>query len=502
MPLEGLAATLIVPNRDDEAARYTQDVSIRNPGADVGQSSQPYLDGQIMADMTTVIYADAVIIANAASRQTRTGSQLDEDGEELGLPRNPAVGASGAVIVSTGPSGSTAEAGDTLTINGFQYEVTETLFVTDGQIVPITGVSTGPGTDQAAGTTGTWTANRPGMNLGVVVYQQADGTGLSNGDDVESDADYRIRLDEAAANPAASGNDAQYQQLVSQTPTVAVQQGFTFPGIMGPGSTCVLFTLRPGQPGANRIPSAAQILAAQSWVTGQMPTDDGSYWGTIVPNPINVNLQIAWMQGAEDWVDAQPWPPYVAGAGNQIAVNGSFPITPTSFYLTGNNGTNPAPVPGQTIGMLDLPNLTYRAKRILTVTASGTNWIITVDTTSGASDTSYTPYGGQIVGPWSASLQSIVTAVVSYFDTLGPGEQLADGDFVDPGLRQRRSPPDPSSWPSTLTNRILLPIFAVTTVEDVELLDPSVPYDCPVGSPGVFSYMTRLLNIAAFPEST
>jgi uncharacterized phage protein gp47/JayE len=501
MPLEGLAATLIVPGRDDEGSRYTQDVTVRNPGADVTEGSQPYIDGQILADMTAPQYANAVTIANDASRQTRTGAQLDEDGVELGVPRNPAVGASGAVIVSTGPTGSTALAGDTLTINGFQYQVTQTLFVTDGQIVPVTGVSTGPGTDQAAGAAGTWTANRPGMNAGVVVYEQADGTGLSGGDDIESDADYRIRLDEAAANPAASGNDAQYQQLTTKTPTVAVQQAFTFPGIMGPGSTCVLFTLRPNQPGANRIPSAAQILAAQSWVTGQMPIDDQAYWGTITPNYVNVNLQIAWAQGAEDWVDAQPWPPYV-GSGGEIAVNGSFPATPTSFYLTGNNGSNAAPVPGQTIGMLDLPNLTFRPKKILTVTVSGTNWIITVDASSGASDTSYTPYAGQIVGPWSASLQSIVTAVVSYFDTLGPGEQLADSDFVDPGLRQRRSPPDPASWPSTLTNRILLPIFAVTTVEDVELLDPTIPYDCPVGSPGVYSYMSKLLNLACFPESS
>ena len=504
MPLAALPSSLIVPTRDQEVAQYASDYGLRNPSAaPVVAGSLAYIDGQVIADQTATIYYNAIVIANAATRATRVGSQLDNiDGVNLGLPRNPAEGASGAVIISAGPSGTTIIAGDVCVINGFNYACAQTGTYADGAIVPITSVpsSTGYGTNQSAGATGVWRAPRPNCFAPVVVYEQADGSGLSGGAPVESDPQYIARLNSAAANPPASGNDAQYQLLASETPTVAVQQAFTYPGAKGPGSTCILFLLRPAQPGAPRIPNSTQVQAVLAWIQGQMPASDGIYMGTIVPNPIDVHLEVQWQVGAEGWVDQQPWPPYVSGG--EIAVDATHAISPTSFYLTGNNGTNPAPVPGQTIAMFDIANLTFHPKQIGTVTASGSDWIITVNTTSGVSDTTYAPYGGQIVGPWSASLQSLVLPVVGYFDTLGPGEQFIDAQFIDPGLRQRRSPPAAVGFPSEVGNRLVLPVFAIPSVGDVALLDPTIPYEPPVGSPGVSAYLTTLLNLAIFPEGT
>lgn len=502
MPLAALPSQLIVPTRDQEVAQYASDYGLRNPSASpVVVGSQPYIDGQVLADQTATIHYNAVIIANAATRQTRSGSQLDNiDGVNLGLPRNPAEGASGAVIISAGPGGTTIVAGDICTINGFKYQCALTGTYADGATVPITSVpsSTGYGTNQSAGANGTWFSTRPNCFAPVTVYEQANGSGLEGGAPVESDPQYRSRLDAASANPPASGNDAQYQLLASRTPTVAVQQAFTYPGVKGAGSTCILFLLRPGQPGAPRIPNPTQTQAVLAWIQGQMPATDGIYMGTIVANPIDVHIEVQWQVGAEGWVDQQPWPPYVEGG--EISVDAGHAISPTSFYLSGNNGTNPAPVVGQTIAMFDIVNLTFHPKKIGAVTPSGTDWIITVDTTSGISDLSYAPYGGQVVCPWSASLQSLVLPIVGYFDTLGPGEQLIDSDFLDPGLRQRRSPPVASSFPSEVGNRMILPLFAVTAVGDTALLDPTVPYDPPVGAPGVSAYLTTLENLAVFQE--
>ena len=502
MPLAALPDSLIVPTRAQETTQYASDYGIRNPAAaPVVEGSLAYLDGQVLADQTATLYYNAVIIANAATRATRSGNQLDNiDGVNLGVPRNPAEGASGAVIISAGPTGTTIIAGDVCVINGFNYTCAQTGTYADGAIVPVTAVATGYGTNQAAGATGVWSATRPGCFAPVVVYAQADGSGLSGGAPIESDAQYRARLDAFAANPAASGNDAQYQLLASETPTVAVQQAFTYPGAKGPGSTCLLFLLRPAQPGAPRIPNSTQVQAVLAWISGQMPATDGIYMGTIVPNPIEVHLEVQWQVGAQGWTDQQPWPPYV-GSGGEIAVDAAQPITPTSFYLTGNNGTNPAPVAGQTIAMFDLANLTFHPKKILTVTPSGTDWIIAVDTTSGASDTSYAPFGGQIVGPWSASLQSLLLPIVSYFDGLGSGEQFVDAQFIDPGLRQRRSPPAAVGFPAEVGNRLIAPLFNVPNVGDCALLDPTIPYLPPVGSPGVSASLTTIGNVAIFAET-
>jgi uncharacterized phage protein gp47/JayE len=500
MPLADLPSQLLTPTRAQEVTQYASDYGLRNPSAaPVVEGSLPYIDGQVLADQTATIHYNSVIIANAATRATRKGNQLDNiDGVNLGCPRNLAAGASGFVVISAAPSGTTIVQGDVCTINGFSYECSETGTYADGQPVPVTALATGYGTNQPAGATGTWSAPRPGCFAPVTVFEQSDASGLTDGAPVEDDVQYIARLDARAANPPASGNDAQYQFLAARTPGLAVQQGFTYPAAKGSGSTCLLFLLRPAQPGAPRIPNATQIQAVLAWIQGQMPASDGLYMGVILPNPIDVHLEIEWQVGAQGWVDQQPWPPYVNGA--EIAVDPAMTATATSFYLTGNNGTNAAPVHGQTIAMFDIANLTFHPKRILTVTPVSTDWLITVDTTSGVSDTSYVPFKGQVVCPWSASLQSIVLPVISYFDTLGPGEQLADADFIDPGLRQRRSPPAAVGFPAEVGNRLILPVYTVTNVGDVALLDPTIPYAPPIGSPGVSAYLNVVQNIAVFPE--
>jgi uncharacterized phage protein gp47/JayE len=497
MPLDTLPGSLTVPGRNQERDRYRSNYLLRNPGVATGEGTQVWIDASVTADQTAVIYANAVLIANSVTRATSIGPQLDAWAAAAGTIRQPAVGASGSVIITAGATGTQILAGDELTVNGTRYECAATGTYLDGANVPVTGIDTGYGTNQPPGTVLTWTAPRPGCATTATVYEQEDGDGLTGGAPAETDFQLRTRLDNLAANPPASGNDAQYQLLIGTTPNVAVQQPFTYPCIKGPGSKGITATLRPAQSGASRIPNSTQLNAIASWCKGQMPADDGIFLITLVANPVNVNMELAWTPGAGSWADAAPWPPYVSGA--QIAVDASQPATATSFSLTGNNGTNVAPVVGQSIAMLDLPNLVFRQKKILTVTASGTDWVITVDTTNGVSDTSYTPFGGQIVGPWSTALNSVVQTAVGYFDGLGPGEMV--NSFVDPGLRQRRSPSSPGTWPNQITNRVLSALFDLDAIEDVALLDPAIPFVAPSGNPGVSAYMNTLNNLAFFAEA-
>jgi hypothetical protein len=83
---------------------------------------------------------------------------------------------------------------------------------------------------------------------------------------------------------------------------------------------------------------------------------------------------------------------------------------------------------------------------------------------------------------------------------LGPGEQFAS--FPDAGVRCRREPESPSSWPSVIGNAdIVGAIKATPPVSDVTLLLPSqTPYATPVGVPGVLVNLLALGDFAVFVE--
>jgi hypothetical protein len=107
---------------------------------------------------------------------------------------------------------------------------------------------------------------------------------------------------------------------------------------------------------------------------------------------------------------------------------------------------------------------------------------------------------GQLVSPWSDSLNQLPTALITYMLGLGPGEQFAT--LPDPGVRGRREPESPSSWPSTIGNADLVgAIKATPPISDIVLRLPSqTPYPTPVGVPGVSVYLFTLGDLAVFVE--
>ncbi len=525
MPLDPLPGKLVLPARNAERDRWLRDFSLRSPDSDVSEGTLPWFEASAYADATAVHRANAVTIANGVSRATAVGQDLDDWAVRLGTQRLPAVGAGGFVVASVTGGGSVPiQTGQILTgPNSSRFQCTETALYSDGASVPVLGITTGPGTNLAAGTVLTWQSPPIGLGETATVLQQADGSGLSGGNGIESDDQLRARLDYIAANPPASGNDAQYQSIVGKTPGLAVQQPFTIPAVKGPGTKGVTFTLRPSQPGANRIPTSAQLSLCAAYLAGLMPADDSIFMCTLVASPLIVTLKVLWAQGASGWADATTFPLYHAynsTPGDRLvaaSANASGTLSPTAFRLSSASMTE-VPQVGQNIAFLDLPNLTFRRKKIGAVTQiNSTTYDITVDTSSGVSDTSYTPSNGQVCSPWSDSLNALLTPVLAYFDTLGPGEQFAS--FFDPGLRQKRSPASPAYWPNIVTNRLLggaavpqppqgpqqnqppvATLFSTPALYDVELVEPAPPYSTPVGSPGVSSYLLTLGGLAVFPE--
>ena len=518
-----LPDTFISPTRAQCVSDYKRDYLLRNPGASVTDGSLVDVDANVMADTLAPIYYDATLVGNAAALDNMTTGQLTTELANLGTAFLPAYGASGEVYVSCSSGGTYIPQGREIKNlkTGVRYVCNASALYQNGQAVPVVGVDTGPSTNILATTPPTvltWTSPPVGCNPQAAVVPQADGTGLSGGSAAETNAQAVARIRKLRASPPASGNDAEYQALILSCPAVPAQQGFTYPSVKGPGTIAACFTLIPVAPGANRIPNPAQIAAMRGWVTGQMPGSDVALWCTIVASPTVVVLKVAWATGGSGWADAAPWPMYAAGiAANGVSVRATNAgvLTPMAFGLY--SATMTAPQVGQSIALYDVAGQQFRRKKILTVTVDVvgglSGYAITVDPS--VSDASFTPYAGQNPCPWSDSLNSLIVPVVSYLDTLGPGEQLAA--FFDPGLRQKRSPPSPNSFPSVISNRLLgvppnttvqaaqaaaptVTLFNLTTLQDVVLQEPSVPYATPVGSPGVSSNLLTLSNLLAFPE--
>ena len=444
MPLDLLSGKITIRTRQQLHDQYLRSVLVRNPVADTRQGSQPDLDAWVWADMATSILSQAVTIANNVSRATADLDALTQVWAPLlGTQAQGPTGSAGAVSTVTSSAGATILETDVLThlATGMTFQVTQTGTYTSTTPIPIAGVSTGAQTDLPAGTVLTWQNPRPGVVVGeATVLEQSDGSGLVGGAAAEQADQLRSRLAFVAANPPASGNDGQYMDAVSGVNGIAVQQAFCYPAVLGPGSIGVTFTLRPAQPGANRIPTSTQLAQVLSLIAGGMPGSDGIYMVTLISNPVTVVIKVLWAGNAVGWADASTFPQYHASPNLvSAAPNAGGALTALAFRVTSAAMTE-VPQVGQSVAFFDLPNLTYRRKKFLTVTAiSSTAYDVTVDTTNGVSDTSYTPTNGQPCSPWSDSLDSLLTPVLTYFDSIGPGEQFAS--FFDPGVRQRRDPP-------------------------------------------------------------
>ncbi len=499
MALDQTPGVIVTKTRDQIRDKWTQDYKLRVPAADVGPGTQPFVDGSTAADAVSFLVNDAVVIGNGTNLETSAGAWLSGIGKSEGIFKRPAVGASGFVQVAASAGGGTILAGTEIAEpnSGLRFQCTATALYADGAAVPITGIDTGPATNFPAGPILQGTAPPPGIGPTATVLEQSDGEGLSGGREADTDEDYRLLIAQERANPPASGNDAEYQKQIQATPGIAVERAFTTPAILGPGTIGAVFTMRPSRVGASRIPNAAEIAAVEAYVVGLEPADDSLFLGTILAQPTAVALRITWAPGAQAWADVTQWPAYIAA--DEVRVLGTPTPTATTFRLHTDTATT-TPQAGQTIGFLDATNQRFVHKRILSVSVvlADKTWDITVDTSNNASNTTYTPFAGQYASPWSPSLTSLVLPVLSYFDQLGPGEQVAS--FADPGTRQRRQPPSPGQFPSVINNRLIAPFVSglVSSVTDAVLLEPATPYSTTVGTPGVLSYLITLSDLAAF----
>jgi hypothetical protein len=497
---EELPGEIVTLTRDQSRDLYLEDYSLFVPEADVGPGTQPYVDASLNADNSLVLYSDAVTIGNGTNIDTSTGVWLKQTGESEGVFKLPPVGGSGYIVISTASGGSKIFQGDEVKaqLSELRFTVQQTQIYANGGLVAVVGLDTGEETNLDAGTSVEFTNPRPGCAPIATVYEQSNGDGLTGGRGEESDDNYRDRIKLKRGNPPASGNDAEYQRVVENIKSLSVQKAFTYPAVLGPGTTAFAFTLRPSTPGAGRIPNGAQINLALATLLGLEPADDGIFAVVIMRQDLNVVYRVSWSTGATGWANDPRWPPYTSP---KVTVKAA-PTPQATAFTVGTSGGGPIddPVVGQTIAVFDQGEKLFKRKRIDTVTVvtPGEEWSLSFSTVNLASDVVYVPAAGQAVSPWSDSLDLLVEPTLTFGDGLGPGEMFAS--FGDPGLRQRRNPASPDSYPSTITNKIISPILALPSISNAVLLEPTIPFNTTVGTPGTLVYLLELNDIGVYGE--
>ena len=475
---------------------FTRSFKIAQPAADTGVGSAVDLDARVAADMALVLHADAQAIGDTSSLRSRAGAQLDAIGAVEGVPRPPAVGASGYIIVSAGLGGSTIYQGDELTYapTTARYIVTTTKLYAPASQCAVVGLDTGPDTDLPAGAVLEWTNPRPGCNSTAVVWDD----GLTGGRNAASDDEYVAKIIERRKNPPAAGNDAAYQALVEDpfAHGVAVLKSFTWPACLGSGAVGFGFLLRPAIPGGSRIPSAAQLEIVGAACEGSFPADDDQFAITIAEQAATVAFQVAWRKSAAGWANDSPWPEYVAST--PVAVSNAVAITSAGFRIV-TIGVVSAPLPGKVIALYDASGPAFRRKTIATVTevVAEKQYDLTFDMTAGAPD-AFVPTAGALVSPWSDSLDLAVPAATGYFDGMGPGEMVPT--FYDPGRRQRRQPENPEEWPSEIGPRLDALVQAVSAVRSGTLVIPASTSITQIGINGALAYVRRLTDLAFYGQ--
>lgn len=498
---------IVVRGRDEFVTSMRSAYLLKRPNDDVSSGTVQLAIFAAVSDVLVGQSLNARTIGREIPDSQLSGIRVDQRLAQLRLPaRRAETGASGFVVIATSGGGGDVTQNQTLddeNSGATFYATAASATYQDGDPVAISGLTTGPATNLAAGTVLKWSSPGTGVSVNATVQEP----GLTGGRYAETDEQAKQRIADARSDPAASANSAHYIALAERSGQhgVPVGKGFAYPSCCGTGTIGLAFLLTPSGPGVSRIPTSAQIGIVRAYVltvpddpTRIPPGDDLLLDTTIVAQPVTIVVDVRWSQAAAGWRDSSRWP--IRRAAGEGAIVVSAAADATHFTVARDSGSyvgEPQPAIGQTVCVYDVSTGTFARKRILSFTGSGP-WVITVDTSNDSSDTAFVPVVGQRVSPWSKSLDDVAKPIVDYFDTLGPGEQVDPALVFDPGARQKRSPASPETYPDLVTNHVVADILDVTAVNNA-IVQEGLGEQATVGTPGAVAYLLELGDIAIFP---
>jgi len=358
----------------------------------------------------------------------------------------------------------------------------------------LVGIDTGEQTEIKVGTRVTW-ENPP---AGSDPFAEVVGEDFEGGTAAETDQEWGNRLFDARSTRPRVGNPAHFQ-LWARRSSSSVSQAFIYPNALHAGSVGTAILQKRGTTSGPlaREPS----LATLAIVTGYL-VPPGS---PVVPPRVfvivvgarhqyaDLGLRIGMRRGSRaGWADATPWPGITATPARIIAAPAP---TTTTFSI---NSDVPLPVSGIPQLMIwDRARSSFERLNVASVTEITP--VSRYDVVLSAAPQASLSVGA-VVSPYTSRLTSIASGIISYFDTLGPGEVVDLATDVRATRAFRRPPPD-LRYPNQLGAEIVEYIREALggSLGASSIIYPSTLYTVPVATISEGPYFLVPGNIGVYP---
>jgi hypothetical protein len=435
--------------------------------------------------------ANGVISVDANMPDTAGGPNLDRWLALLKLTRNPAIGSHGPITISLNAASTLITTGQQLTDTaGLRYEVTTGGTYANQTQVPVSAIDAGSATNHDNGDVLSWVTPPPFSAPTAVVGTPGSTDGLVDGADSEVgiDGPPRSRLYNRLQNPPLGGNWSQVSSWATNAVPGAVALAGVYPALLGPGTLFFAVSATVNLAGpfvANSfsrvVPSALVSTVIVPYVQGQYPEHAYIQGLGSADLPCDVAIQLALPSSPSaqpagpggGWLDGQPWPSSNGTDGARI----SSVTSPT--VITVNAATTVAPGLGATHISWVSPNDWLIHSATVTGIAGGPGaWVLTLDTPL----PNVLP--GGMIFPSSLNQSVYLTALLTAFAGMGPGEWTSNSTILARGFRH---PLPGLVAPYSMGNTQLSAVIrSAPEVEDAQYIyrqftTPTVPI-VPVGS--------------------
>ncbi len=346
----------------------------------------------------------------------------------------------------------------------------------------------------------TWANAPPGSDATAVVIDQD----FSGGSPAETDADAADRLGARIRHKPAAGNDAQFRAWGREA-SVSVEDCFVYPAALNAGSVLICVTQKRGSSSElnARIPVFGVLQAVTDYLVPPASPVVPPHARVLVVPPqertTDVVLLLSLLKGSDiGWEDAEPFP---ESRGALDAVMITTLTSQVNFRVTAGAagqlpGGETGPLAGVNLMVWDPDEATFVELSVNTVEDLGAGVYRVLLNAPPAKTLALNDY----VSPLTQRRDTLVAGVVSYFDSLGPGEVV--NTAADPrGAFAFRRPRPNEEFPSragqsviTFVSEALGSALADATLDRISVTTPTVPSD-----PGDGPELIILSKLAVYP---
>ncbi len=241
----------------------------------------------------TALSAEAHLLHGHLAWAARQANPRDCDADQLGawattfgVPRKQPTKATGEATFS-GTDGTSLPTSTTMQLSdGTRFVVTTGGTVASGTVtVDIEAETAGEDGNCDAGATIRLTTPITGIESDGEVDAE-----ISDGTDLEELETWRARVLARLENPPTGGGTGDYEAWILATPTVSVATPYVYPGLNGPGTVGLSFTVTGDDP----IPDLAQVSDVQAYVDARRPVDMlGCTVFAPIAQPVTYSIQLA-----------------------------------------------------------------------------------------------------------------------------------------------------------------------------------------------------------------